>query len=75
MGHHDWNAAVDCGGFTAVGGVDFLDNLLSNRVGRGIECFARKIPIVGADGRPLRVELANSLEAFDDGTAFAVQFR
>ncbi|MBT4612902.1 MAG: Gfo/Idh/MocA family oxidoreductase [Gemmatimonadetes bacterium] len=22
MGHHDWNAAVDCGGFEAVGGVD-----------------------------------------------------
>jgi hypothetical protein len=22
MGHHDWNAAIDCGGFTAVGGVD-----------------------------------------------------
>ncbi|MDP7635626.1 MAG: Gfo/Idh/MocA family oxidoreductase, partial [Candidatus Latescibacteria bacterium] len=25
MGHHDWNAAVDCGGFTAVGGVDISD--------------------------------------------------
>jgi len=22
MGHHDWNAAIGCGGFTAVGGVD-----------------------------------------------------
>jgi predicted dehydrogenase len=22
MGHHDWNAAIDCGGFIAVGGVD-----------------------------------------------------
>lgn len=22
MGHHDWNAAIDCGGFTAVGGVE-----------------------------------------------------
>jgi predicted dehydrogenase len=22
MGHHDWNAAIDCGGFVAVGGVD-----------------------------------------------------
>lgn len=25
MGRHDWNAAVDCGGFTAVGGVDVDD--------------------------------------------------
>ena len=22
MGHHDWNAAIDCGGFRAVAGVD-----------------------------------------------------
>jgi len=25
MGHHDWNAAIDSGGFTPVGGVDVLD--------------------------------------------------
>ncbi len=25
MGHHDWNAAIDCGGFTAVGGVELDD--------------------------------------------------
>ncbi|GEM_PF-737257 len=51
MGHHDWNAALDCGGFTAVGGVDVQQDARA--------LFADKT------GAPVFADLPTALAAVD----------